>query len=506
MPKLYIFGIGGTGSRTIKSLSMLLASGVTTNYDIVPIIIDPDQSAADVNRTVKILNNYSNIQEKVKSSSKNTFFKNKIKSLGEIINEKHGNVLNNSYVMGLDGIDSERFGDFIDYSTLEDENKSLTELLFSESNLELNLKVGFKGNPNIGSIVLNSFVKSKEFQHFADSFTDGDKIFIISSIFGGTGAAGFPLLLKNLREAKVNDVHNQALRNAVIGAITVKPYFKLDSNPDSEIDSHSFNAKAIAALHYYQKNISNNNSLNALYYIGDTGTAKYTNSEGGITQKNDAHFIELASALSIIDFANDDTLLTSDGKALNTKQKEFGIKNKISDVITFPDLHETTQFQIKENLTKLFYFNLFCKDALKDSLDAPFAKSGDFLIDQNFLNQTFYINLSDFMKDFRIWLGELNRNVISFAPFNINYVTEKETVDVIDISYDKSDIYNLINNIEPKKGGFFGKLLASKNYDFYVQKLNEVDKVNGGKYKTAENKFLEIFSEATKVLINEKLF
>ena len=50
MSKLYVFGIGGTGSRVIKSLTMLLASGVRMKSDaIVPIIIDPDVAAGLVN-------------------------------------------------------------------------------------------------------------------------------------------------------------------------------------------------------------------------------------------------------------------------------------------------------------------------------------------------------------------------------------------------------------------------------------------------------------------------
>jgi len=41
MAKLFIFGIGGTGSRVIKALTMLLASGVKLNNNfntIVPVL------------------------------------------------------------------------------------------------------------------------------------------------------------------------------------------------------------------------------------------------------------------------------------------------------------------------------------------------------------------------------------------------------------------------------------------------------------------------------------
>ena len=59
--KLYIFGIGGTGSRVLKSLVMLAASGVDIEADaIVPIVIDPDFANAEVHyvNTVKNATEY----------------------------------------------------------------------------------------------------------------------------------------------------------------------------------------------------------------------------------------------------------------------------------------------------------------------------------------------------------------------------------------------------------------------------------------------------------------
>ena len=120
MAKLYVFGIGGTGARTIKSLTMLLAAGVESNYEIIPILIDPDKSAADVNRTKKILNDYKIIQEKSNQSKKSLFFKNKIGTLGNVVNTKHGNTMDNdNFVMNIPGIEGGRFKDFIDYSNFQ---------------------------------------------------------------------------------------------------------------------------------------------------------------------------------------------------------------------------------------------------------------------------------------------------------------------------------------------------------------------------------------------------
>lgn len=52
MAKLYVFAIGGTGARVLRSLTMLLAAGVKINTDeIVPIIIDPDKGNGNMTDT-----------------------------------------------------------------------------------------------------------------------------------------------------------------------------------------------------------------------------------------------------------------------------------------------------------------------------------------------------------------------------------------------------------------------------------------------------------------------
>ena len=72
MSKIFVFGIGGTGSRILRSLAMMLASGVKFGAnEIVPIIIDPDVANADLTRTVSLLNNYTAIREKLQFSNDN---------------------------------------------------------------------------------------------------------------------------------------------------------------------------------------------------------------------------------------------------------------------------------------------------------------------------------------------------------------------------------------------------------------------------------------------------
>jgi hypothetical protein len=506
MAKLYVFGIGGTGARVVKSLTMLLASGIKTNYDIVPILIDPDRAGGDLNRTVKVLREYQLIQKELKGFDKNHFFNNSISTLSEIFANSGGNSnVIDDFRFELDGVQNDRFKDFIDYSNLDPNNKWLTSLLFSERNLDSNLEIGFKGNPNIGSIVLNQFTKSEAFQAFADSFEKDDRIFIVSSIFGGTGAAGFPLLLKNIRQGFVKEKFYAHLQNSVIGAITVQPYFKVKQDDESEIDSHGFVSKTKAALHYYFKNVTGNNTINALYYIGDLAENTYENHQGGTDQRNDAHFIELSSAMAIVDFANTDEnyIRTTQGKAENPVYKEFGIKEN-SEHINFNHLTDDTLKMIRSNITQYFYFNLFLKDKLQGELNNPYASAYSNKIDRNFIDQSFYKTLADFNKSFRVWLGELQRNRVSFSPFNIELETSTNQ-EITDISISTSSIFSLVNGVSEKRTWkHFVPGLAKNNYELFVAHLNKAAEEVGN--TTTNKRFMGVFSKASKSVVTQKLF
>ena len=64
---------------------------------------------------------------------------------------------------------------------------------------------------------------------------------------------------------------------------------------------------------------------------------------------------------------------TENSIAVNPKYKEFGVKDN-SNVVSFNNLHEKTQNIIKEPLSKLFYFNLFCNDVLREKLGENWLK------------------------------------------------------------------------------------------------------------------------------------
>ena len=116
--KLYIFGIGGTGSRVIKALTMLLVSGVKLKNGfetVVPIIIDPDTANGDLNKTADILIKYQNIYNEIGIG--NNLFVTKIRTLSQLTDENLPNVSNN-FKFSVDG-SGQKFGESIDYNGLD---------------------------------------------------------------------------------------------------------------------------------------------------------------------------------------------------------------------------------------------------------------------------------------------------------------------------------------------------------------------------------------------------
>ena len=476
MAKLYVFGIGGTGSRVIKALTMLLSTGIDiNNYEIVPIIIDPDESNGDVTRTIEILKSYQQLRNYLSFTDvdNNQFFKTKITDIIP------------SFKLVLNDIKNDRFKDYIEYNSLDTNNKALINLLFSEENLNSDMEVGFKGNPNIGSVVLNQFKQSQDFINFASSFGQEDRIFIISSIFGGTGASGFPLLLKNIRNTDHNIPTWKYLQDAPVGAITMLPYFGVSPDETSKIDKSTFISKTKAALSYYEDNVSGNQSLNALYYLGDTISNDYANHEGASLQKNDAHFLELAAALAIIDFTKIDNqaLENIDGKAQSPIYKEFGIKDNIPSVI-YENLGSTTQLMLKRPLTQYLLFSLFLQDELTNKLDESWAKDLDL---KNELTQPFIAtHLQNFNRYFMEWLKEMSLNSRSFSPLNVEA--------------NKSNLFDLVKGIKPKTSVFER---GGKNYLRYHYILAKQEK-NIKKTTSFEQHFMELFFRTTSELVKEK--
>jgi hypothetical protein len=431
--KIFIFAIGGTGARVLRSFTMLLASGVHISPDIefIPIIIDMDATNGDTVRTKSLINKYTSIRKNSYSGSVDEgFFSPQLKNLASYKADNFKGLIHDTFQLEFGNVD-QTFFKYIGADQLNYENECLLESLFDNSpepanpedasptELHLNLAKGFKGNPNIGSIVFNDLVNTNEYKYFEDICTERDKVFVISSIFGGTGSSGFPQLVKNIRKSDKN-----AVKNVHIGALVVMPYFIIARKSKSSIDSNNFNSKTKAALSYYGSELDG--VVNDTYYIGNSETGDaYDNHEGAEKQKNMAHIIELVSATSIFNFIKTSPAIVQNGNLDFNKFGfhfyEFGLR-KESSSYDFRHFYPRTQTDIFLPLTKLYYFAKYYTEDLKEpsSMKAAFAKSLD-LYENLLISDQFYGELTSFLKDdFLGWIRELNRNKPQFSSFNLS--------------------------------------------------------------------------------------
>lgn len=445
MKKVFVFCIGGTGIRVMKSITMLMAGGMDTNgYMVVPVIIDPHLDLEEKKNLHSLLDSYINIYQQsnnIGTSSLNHldgFFNSEIRLLSQLNNQSN----DTQQAVGS----QEKFGSYIKTSELSADNINnfLIETLFSSKSLNNPLSVGFKGNPNVGTVVLGDMIEGADwFKAFKTHCDKEDRVFIISSIFGGTGASGYPLLEKKIKGA----VNEPNVRNALMGAVTVLPYFGLKdpATTGSDIDSANFYTKTKSALSYYQDTVLSD----YLYYIGESTLWQvYENDEK--KQDDKAHFIELVAASALFDFLRKEKperrqyltrAIESDEESLDLISMGNGYKDIIKSVSDYMLLRN-----LVNELPKESYF--------------PLRKERGF--DEKFYNDTSFQALIRFTDIYFQWYTELANNKRAFAPLHYD---------------DLKDMGGWIKKME----------LDAKDDSYYL--LRMIQKSNMEKTKEHSNKF-----------------
>ncbi len=429
MNNTYIFAIGGTGARVLRSLTMLLASGYkgsSSSETVIPIIIDYDTENGSTEETQNLMECYQKISTaafKGKNDVNDTFFCTQVRKLRDV--SKAPTRLNSGtrFEIYLDPEEvNSTFAAHIGYDTINDTNgtgptRYLLDALYDTSEgvnaeLQLSLEKGFKGCPNIGCVVTKRLTATEELQQFLSLPNKDDKILIIGSIFGGTGASGIPMILDMLKD-------ETGLPENVVGVIAVEPYFKVVPSKKSVINSATFEAKTKAALEAYDLGTSVNKLADAVYYVGDDRTSgAFNNEEGGAKQKNPAHVAELVAAICACDFMARDITSNKgfDASFFETwidqpvlerdedeKQTDSQEKKQVSLVAeSFGDLKAA----YIDPLCKLALFNQFCKNYYLKCGDGDRT---DVWLKDTGLNKDSKLrdNLKEFIAAFETWITEM---------------------------------------------------------------------------------------------------
>ena len=461
--KLFILAIGGTGSRVLKALVMQLAAGVVPrdnnnhpldDLTIVPIIVDPHKENAALNSVNDLLLNYRSIRRQLYKDSKvgNGFFAVNIETLKNVATTPDATYkFNDSFIFQMNQISNNEFNQFIHMDEMDRENKLFTKMLYSPDELGIKMSEGFYGSPNIGTVALNIFKESDDFSALEAIVGENDRMFFIGSIFGGTGAAGMPMLISSMR----HNLKSNYLPKIPYGALVVMPYFSIQVDENSKIHEADFSIKTKTALRYYADNV--NPYINSLYYIADTlSTQQFKNDDGqGGQGGNKSHVVEFIGGLAITDFSglkfdrNQVAALNQENsrmEALNRNAFHYKLRQG-------PEFHHTdiNFLMIDDKLRKhialpMMQFHLltrFIKNHLSQETQAGFAKANN--ITENAITTDF----NNLIHEYEKWLFEMGNH----DGFHSLRLYDDQWDPDSDEKYPYTNDYdNLFNGIKPNSG------------------------------------------------------
>lgn len=290
----YAIGIGGTGAKFIESLVHLSAAGLMPSGNLYILFVDPDGANGSLARARETLENYIECHGIQRGGI--DLFKTKITRFNPDFWSPFANVGNPNLC------------DFFLYNNMEQGEKDLFDVLYSDSEKDTNLNMGFRGHPSIGAAVMAKTVNlgnAEPWMTFRQKVANdvqagtGARIFLCGSIFGGTGASGFPTIARLIRD-ELPRIGNANVR---LGGALILPYFSFTpgDSRDLRASSENFQMNTQVALKYYHQQRAID-IFDAIYILGDESRASVDFSLGGSDQKNDPHFVELYVGLAGINF------------------------------------------------------------------------------------------------------------------------------------------------------------------------------------------------------------
>jgi len=428
MPKNVLIGIGGTGSRVIEAVVHLCAAGYGPD-ELNIFMIDPDSGNGNLTRTKTLIKQYSEIRQKYERVKSNPCFKTRI------------NIPPNDEPFIWDIFDEKDYtlAKYINYENLKSTNSNLAEfanVLFTNKELDTRLNEGFRGHPSIGAVVMaDPPMDEYPFKLLWDGVESLQanelKVFLVGSIFGGTGAAGFPTLGSH-NIIKFNKEKQAALANGkskvLLGGALVLPYFTFSIDETSDepmfVTPNDFPVATKAALQYYnEKELG----FDQYYFIGDSLAQKVGDfSTGSSTQQNFPHYIEMVSGLASFDFFNQPPIndvpekkyfiacrddnkvdwsqlpLTRDSNKLKDERKL--LRKLIADFTVFAYSYLTYGKKVLNTSHK----DLKNETWYREVFDKKFKEDNRLFNPRHYDNKALYETTDDYFEKFLFWIGAMD--------------------------------------------------------------------------------------------------
>ncbi|HEX7316653.1 MAG TPA: hypothetical protein VF297_22315 [Pyrinomonadaceae bacterium] len=326
MARDYLIAVGGTGARCLDAAVYLAAAGLQRRALHV-LIVDPDQNNGNSVRARQVMTDYHaiNVAEQPPRPQTASFLGMGSTRLPDpslfvaAINRASGRGNAQQQVFWHNPNTAERkFKQVIDYQAQASVLQEFLDLFYESGDLEMVLDVGYRGRTNVGAVALKqdmegtAAIENSGLREFLANLNEdlqaGEaRVFVMGSVFGGTGAAGLPTIPR-LIDSLPEDIRviSRANRERIrYGCAMLTPYFSFpqseggDEGPGTDSARHAVATQA-ALMHYahvppgYQH----------VYFIG-APVRPHTNRHnviGGQQQFNAPHYAELIAGLAAWDF------------------------------------------------------------------------------------------------------------------------------------------------------------------------------------------------------------
>jgi hypothetical protein len=317
--QVFVIGIGGTGMRCIEAFTHLCAMGMFDKTDVHLLALDTDKDNGNFTRLKNLKEAYIKTKgvNKKQFALENTFFSANL----------------HYYQFSPDYSKLSTFSTLYNYGDTKfsnPEKAAIADLLFTDNAKEFDLKHGYRAQTHLGSLLMyHSIIDDvktndrsdlrKFIQELILACSSGKpRVFILGSVFGGTGASSIPIIPKAIKEAAalISDA-TDIEHNAYFGATLLTSYFSFPLPNDSEkakqkviATSDKFALNSQAAMMFYEADETVKKTYQKFYMMGTEtldwkpGKVKDKTITGGESQENDSHYIEFLAAFAAWHFFN----------------------------------------------------------------------------------------------------------------------------------------------------------------------------------------------------------
>lgn len=351
MAHSFFIGIGGTGAKCAEALIHLCAAGLGPDRCSV-MLVDQDEPNGNGVRCHEILRAYIDLRSRLATAGERT------ENAGPALFRTEISIPGGTPLWCPTNEHGDTLGKIAGYDVLK-EQQALTDCLFLPEERNQRLGEGFRAHPSVGAAVLLAKSETETAEAFwknvfasIDEARSGQevRIFLLGSIFGGTGAAGFPTIARLIHR----QVKEQAGTAVKIGGALMLPYFRFpppqrENSGELLPNSSIFLEQTQGALRYYHRLLIEGKLFENVYLIGwDPLLRINAYSKGGAEQRNPALVPELWAGLAALRFfAGADTAPVVDFERSDSGQVNWR---------DLPRIHAADEDEVRENFGALIRF------------------------------------------------------------------------------------------------------------------------------------------------------